>query len=274
MEQKDYYQILVLERNAGDKQIRDAYRRLALMYHPDRNRDNPEAADRMKEINESYAVLSNPEKRREYNALRKTYGESAYSHFRRAYSDQDIFRESDIQQIFEELSRAFGFRGFDDVFRESYGAGYVNFEFRRPGVFSRVIISGFGNKYSTQRNAPLGYLCRQLQCSLKKKLGIELPEKGNDLQDKIELSLDIAGHGGKIRYLSKKTGRDLFVTCPPNINNGQKLRLKGMGKAGLAGGKAGDLYITVRIKSSPIQKVKDFFPDLLSLIKSFTNRIW
>ena len=139
MEQKDFYEILGIEREAGQKQIKDAYRRLALTYHPDRNRDNPDAATKMKEINESYAVLSDPEKRRRYDALRQTYGSSAYGQFRQTYSEQDIFRGSDIQQIFEELSRAFGFRGFDDIFKESYGEGYRTFEFRRPGAFGRVL---------------------------------------------------------------------------------------------------------------------------------------
>ncbi|MEQ8163248.1 MAG: DnaJ domain-containing protein, partial [Smithellaceae bacterium] len=167
MEQKDYYQILGVEKDAGEKQIRDAYRRLALMNHPDKNQDNPAAAERLKEINESYAVLSDPRKRKEYDALRQTYGSSAYNHFRRNYSDQDIFRGSDIQQIFEELSRAFGFRGFDDVFRESYGAGYRTFEFRRPGVFGRVIIGGFGGGQGAGRNAAIGgYLGRLIQYGL------------------------------------------------------------------------------------------------------------
>jgi curved DNA-binding protein len=69
---KDYYDILGLEKNTSQKQVRDAYRRLALLHHPDRNKDNPEAADRMKEINEAYAVLSDPQKRSEYDALRQT----------------------------------------------------------------------------------------------------------------------------------------------------------------------------------------------------------
>ncbi|MEN6330708.1 MAG: DnaJ domain-containing protein [Smithella sp.] len=259
MEQKDYYQILGLEKEAGEKQIRDAYRRLALLYHPDRNKDNPGAAERMKEINESYAVLSDPQKRREYDGLRQTYGSSAYNHFRQTYSDQDIFKGSDIQQIFEELSSAFGFRGFDDVFRESYGAGYRTFEFRRPGVFGRVIIGGFGGGQGAGRNAAIGgYLGRLIQYGLKKKWGIELPERGKDLRDFTVLSSGLARLGGKLRYSHKKTGRELLVTIPPNMRNGQQLRLKGMGEAGHAGGDAGDLYLTVHIRTSLIRKVKDF----------------
>ncbi|MEN6620634.1 MAG: DnaJ domain-containing protein [Smithella sp.] len=277
MEQKDYYQILGLEKDASEKQVRDAYRRLALRYHPDRNRDNPDAADRMKEINESYAVLSNPQKRREYDSLRQAYGSSAYDRFRQTYSDRDIFKDSDIQQIFEELSRAFGYRSFDDVFRESYGAGYRTFEFRRPGVFGRVIIGGFGNSRGLERNSPInGYLGRLIQYGLKKKWGIELPEKGRDLHDSIMLSPEITRPGTKIKYSNKKTGRELLVTIPPSIKEGQKLRLKGMGEAGHAGGETGDLYITIHVKSSLIQKAKDLIPKILSFINrlqtGFSNR--
>ena len=168
MEQKDYYNILGLEKDASHKQVRDAYRRLALLHHPDRNKDNPEAADRMKEINESYAVLSDPSKRMEYDVLRRDYGSSAYGQFRQTYSDQDIFKGSDIQQIFEELSRAFGFRGFDDVFRESYGDGYRTFEFRRPGAFVRIFVGGFWGRQAADRCAPLGgYLGRMIRYGIR-----------------------------------------------------------------------------------------------------------
>jgi len=269
MKQKDYYDILGLEKNASQKQVRDAYRRLAFLHHPDRNKDSPEAADQMKEINESYAVLSNPQKRREYDALRQTYGSSAYSQFRQTYSDQDIFKGSDIQQIFEEVSRVFGFRGFDDVFRESYGAGYRTFEFRRPGVYGRVFVGGFRGGQGTGRSAPLGgYLGRLIRYGLKKKWGVELPERGKDLQDFIVISLDLARLGGRIRYLSRKTDKELFVTIPPNMRAGQQLRLKGMGEAGRAGGEAGDLYVTVRIRNLLIQKAKDLIDAIQSSVRS------
>jgi len=264
MEQKDYYDILGLKKEAGQKEIRDTYRRLALLHHPDRNKDRPEAAARMKEINESYAVLSDPRKRSEYDALRQAYGSSAYGQFRQTYSDQDIFRGSDIQQIFEELSRAFGFRGFEDVFKESYGAGYRSFEFRRPGAFGRVFVGGPG----TGGNALLGgYLGRLIRYGLKKKWGIELPEKGTDLQDRIVISPPLARLGGKIQYSCRKTGKELLVIIPPDIRSGQQLRLKGMGESGRAGGEAGDLYVTVRIRNPLIQKAKD----LIAAIRSFTT---
>lgn len=269
MEQKDYYDILGLEKGAGQKQVRDAYRRLALLHHPDRNKDSPEAAARMKEINESYAVLSDPVKRREYDALRQTYGSSAYNQFRQTYSDQDIYRGSDVQQIFEELSRAFGFRGFDDVFRESYGPGYRTFEFRRPGAFGRVFVGGLGGGPGSGGGGALpGYFGKLIRYGLKRKWGIELPERGHDLHDSIVISPERALMGGKIRYACRKNGKELFVTIPPNMRAGQHLRLKGMGEPGQAGGEAGDLYVRVQVRSPLLQKLKDAFGSIWHSFRS------
>ena len=64
MQQKDYYKILEVDENATQQQIKEAYRKLAFQYHPDRNKDNPSAVEKMKEINEAYSVLSNPQKRK------------------------------------------------------------------------------------------------------------------------------------------------------------------------------------------------------------------
>jgi len=274
MEQKDYYDILGLDKEAGQKEVRDAYRRLALLYHPDRNRDNPEAAARMKEINEAYAVLSDPRKRREYDALRQTYGSSAYGQFRQAYSEQDIFRGSDIHQIFEELSRAFGFRGFEDVFKESYGPGYRTFEFRRPGAFGRVFVSGFGTGQGPDaRGAPMaGWLGKLIRYGLKKKWGVELPEKGQDLQDNIVISAKLAQDGGSMHYVCRKTGKELMVTIPPRMRPGQQLRLKGMGAPGHGGGEAGDLYVTVHIRGPLLQKTRDLMAGIRSGLASLRGK--
>jgi len=272
MEQKDYYEILGLANDASHKQVRDAYRRLALLHHPDRNKNNPEAAERMKTINESYAVLSDPQKRREYDALKTAYGSSAYGQFRQTHTDKDIFRGSDIHQIFEELSRAFGYRSFEDIFRESYGAGYRTFEFKQPGTFGRVFVGSLGGGQSAGqgagKSAPVaGYLEKLIRYGLKKKWGIELPEQGRDLKDFILLSPDQARLGGKIQYTCKKTGRELFVTIPPNTRADQQLRLKGMGEPGKAGGEAGDLYVTINIRSPLMQKAKDLVAAIKSSIK-------
>ena len=244
MHSRDYYEILNIHQEAGSKEIREAYRKLALQFHPDRNNNNPEASARMKEINEAYAVLSDSEKKSRYDSLRQAYGSSAYDHFRSSYTEQDIFKGSDIGQIFEEISRVFGFRGFDDIFRETYGPGYRSFRFKG-------------------RSTPLqGFVGRLVKYGLKKKWGIEFPEKGKDLFDLITISPELARRGGKISYSNRSEGKTLIVTIPPAISPGQKIRLKGMGSPGKGGGESGDLLLKVRVRNILLQRVKDFLDRL------------
>jgi len=258
MEQKDYYEILGVEQNVRQEEVKVSYRKLAFQYHPDRNRDNPVAVARMKEVNESYAVLADPEKRRRYDALRKTCGASAYGQFRNSYSEQDIFRGSDIHQTFEELSKAFGLRGFEDVFRESYGSGFRTFEFGKPGAFGKVFMAASGGGGGLTSNPILGgRMGRLIKYGLKKKWGIELPENGKDLHDMVTLPSNLARTGGKIAYSCRKNGKDLLVTVPSGIREAQSIRLKGMGGMGKGGGNSGDLYVKVRLRSPLLQKMKD-----------------
>lgn len=265
MEQKDYYQILGVEGNASQQQIKKAYRTLALKYHPDRNKDNPTAADRMKEINESYAVLSDPEKRRQYDSLRHIYGSSAYDHFRQNWSEQDIFRGSDIQQIFEEISRAFGLRNFDEIFKEFYGSGYQTFEFRRPGAFGKIFFTSSTRERGYTPKFPLGgNLGRLIKYGLKKKWGIEWPEKGQDRHDNITISPELAHKGGKIRYLYRKKSKELIVKIPSETKEGQQIRLKGIGDDGKGGGEPGDLYVKIRFKRPLSRKIRNYVKQLRS----------
>lgn len=244
MEQRDYYDILGVDGNSNQTQVKEAYRRLALQYHPDRNKGNPAAAERMKEINEAYAVISDPSKRRQYDSLRQTYGSSAYGHFRQSYSEEDIFRGSDIRQVFEEISKAFGFRSFDDIFTEFYGPGYRSFEFRGQGVFGR----GF----------PLGgSLGKLIKYALKKKWGLELPEKGKDRYDRVTISPELAATGGKMKYTYRVKSKELLVNIPTGIREGQRIRLRGMGDSGKGGAEAGDLYVEVRIRSPFSQRIRE-----------------
>ena len=85
MEQQDYYEVLRVETSASQQQIKESYRKLAFEYHPDRNRDDT-AATQMKAINESYAVLSDPQKRSRYDTLRQTYGDAAHDRFKQSYT--------------------------------------------------------------------------------------------------------------------------------------------------------------------------------------------
>ncbi len=154
MTTSDYYRLLGVDENATTRQLKDAYRKLAYRFHPDRSPDNPEAAEQMKSINEAYAVLADINKQGDYDSLRQRYGDTAHSRFRQSYSDQDIFRGSDIHQVFEEMARAFGVRGVEDIFREFYGPGYRSFEFRRPGMFAQgVLIYRFRTRQHPTRSS-------------------------------------------------------------------------------------------------------------------------
>ena len=259
MEQKDYYKILGVDGNATQQQIKKAYRGLALKYHPDKNMDNPAAAALMKEINESYAVLSDPEKRSQYDSLRHMYGSSAYGHFRQNFSEQDIFRGSDIQQIFEEISRVFGLRGFDEIFKSFYGPGYSTFEFRRPGAFGKVFFTSSAGKQVNAPKFPLGgSLGKLLRYGLKKKWGIDWPERGKDRHDIITIPPELAQSGGKIRYLYQRKSKELVVKIPAGIKEGQQIRLKGMGDNGKGGGEPGDLYVKIRFRKPLFHKLRNF----------------
>jgi len=275
MSQKDYYQILGIENSASQAEVRQAYRKLAFQYHPDKNRDNPSASEKMKEINEAYAILSDPEKRREYNTLRERYGDRAHEHFRRAHSSEDIFRGSDINQIIDELARMYGFRSTDEIFRQFYGPGYQTFDFRRPGMFSRgfVFYQSHGqqhqardqNAHGSQIQVPQffipGILGALIKHFLKRILGIEFPERGKDWKDVITLSPEQIDRGGEVVYIHKRSeGRKkLMVKIPSGTKSGQRIRLKGMGAPGKGGGEAGDLYLEVKIRIPIVERIRDIF---------------
>lgn len=106
----DYYKVLGVEKSASTDEIKRAYRKLALKFHPDRNRGNREAEERFKKISEAYAVLSDAEKKQQYD----TFGASG---FHKQYSQDDIFRGADFSSIFD------GMNGFESIFSRMFGGG-------------------------------------------------------------------------------------------------------------------------------------------------------
>ncbi len=108
---RGYYEILNVDRNADDVAIKRAYRNLAMKYHPDRNSGDAQAAERMKEINEAYAVLSDAHKRRLYD----TYGHAGLE----GYTQEDIFRGVDCSSLFREFGLR-DFCGFGDSLFDSF----------------------------------------------------------------------------------------------------------------------------------------------------------
>jgi curved DNA-binding protein CbpA len=228
---------------------------LAFEFHPDRNAGNGAAADRMKQINEAYAVLSDPHKRREYDLLLNQFGHRAQEQFRQSYSEQDIFRESDVQQIFEEMARAFGLR--DSTICSAISIG-------KPATVLTVLfvhrVSFLGD---LQRPAGTGSRGGRLFGSLADKMlhkltGIYLPRKGNDIRDNIDLLPEFASKGGPYAYHHRGRNKKLVVHVPAGVKDGQVIRLAGLGQEGSNGAPPGDLYLAVHLKTSWLQKMKQF----------------
>jgi curved DNA-binding protein len=211
MATRDYYEILGVGKNASDEEIKRVYRKLAMKYHPDRNPNKKEAEERFKEINEAYAVLSDKEKRKQYD----TFGAEG---FRQRFTQEDIFRGFDFEEI---LSGVFGGRGRRD------------FKYKRKGGFDFGDI--FGGQYGYQ------------------DMG-RMPQKGEDVLYELTISLEEAASGGEKRISYRKNGQveEVSVKIPRGISAGKKLRLNGKGMEGINGGPPGDLYLQVSIQEHPI----------------------
>jgi curved DNA-binding protein len=277
---QDYYETLGVDEHASQEEIKRVYRKMAFEYHPDRNKESPDAAERMKTINEAYATLSDPAKRRDYDVMKQQYGSYAYDHFRQHYSQEDIFRGADINQIFEEMARAFGFRSFDEVFKEAYGQGARSFEFRTPGGgFARGFtyfgpfgqgvprdhgqqdhqhLEGYGGQAPfVSRMMGKGFN-KLLKHVMKRTWGVELPERGEDWHGTIKVAPELAAQGGRTTHVHRGTSKELSITIPAGVKDGQQIRLKGMGGPGSGGAEAGDLYLKVRIKKPLLWKINEF----------------
>jgi curved DNA-binding protein len=127
----DYYKVLDVEKSASDEAIKKSYRKLALKYHPDRNKGDKAAEEKFKEISEAYAVLSDKDKKRQYDQ----YGDAK---FHQQYSQEDIFRGADFSTVFKD----FDMGGFDNIFSRIFSGG---------GGFSGGQAGGFGGQQQQQQ---------------------------------------------------------------------------------------------------------------------------
>lgn len=246
MSQEGYYERLGLTKDAEPGQIKDAYRKLAFQYHPDRNPGDEACAEKMKAINEAYAVLSNAEKRTEYDRMRTMFGSQAHDRFRNTYSTEDIFRGTDINDIFEAFSRMFAEQN------ASSGANGGSHSFYR--VFG-------GNAGGSDRkigNVMLRYF-----------MGKFVPMQGDDAHDVIWVNDSLARSGGPYAYESIWHGKKLVVHIPKNIRDGQSMRLGGMGKPGKNGGPNGDLLLKLRIRKSGATMLNELKDTAKSKVKKF-----
>jgi DnaJ-class molecular chaperone len=224
---KDYYKILGVNRNASEKEIKAAYRRLARQYHPDVNPGDKAAEEKFKEIGEAYEVLSDPEKRRRYDQ----FGTGWHSWQRGPQggvhrSWQEVFRQA-------QRGRSAGRRtatGFPNVDFET-AAGDL-------GEFFESLFGGSG------RAAGRPYGAR--------------PRVGEDLEQEIAVSLEEAYAGGVRQFvidvpdeMGRMRREHIEVKIPPGVKDGTKLRVAGKGHPGVNGGPRGDLYLKVKLLPHP-----------------------
>jgi len=228
MAKKDYYEVLGVKKSAPEEEIKKAYRKLAMKYHPDRNPGNKQAEERFKEINEAYAVLSDKTKRQEYDQ----FGPSGFS---QRFSQEDIFRGFDISDLFKDL----GF-STSDVFSSVFGAG---------GRRAKVRYEGFEDLFGQKRRPTVNY--EDIFAG-----GGPAPPQGQDVHSELNLTFQEAAFGGekKVRYQRGGKVEEVTVKIPPGIENGKRLRLAGKGAEGGRGIPPGDLYLKVNVAEHPFFK--------------------
>lgn len=285
MSRRDYYEILNVPRDANKEDVKSAYRKLALQYHPDRNK-SPEAEDKFKEISEAYAVLSDDAKRREYDQFGHAGIDSRYSW-------DDLFRGVDFGEIFRDIG--FGFGGFDSIFDRFFGTGGRRRVSRGADLRYDINIS-LEEAYSGLRReieVPRTEICQTCggtgarpgtkpkrcpRCNGSGQVQ-HVQEAGFARFVRIETCNTCGGRGTTIDNPCgecKGTGRvrrtrRISIKVPPGIESGSHLRLAEEGEAGEAGESPGDLYVVVRVKphgllqrdgDDLIYRTKLAFPDL------------
>ena len=216
----DYYKILGVDKNASQDDIKKAFRKLARKYHPDLNPNDPSAKDKFQEINEANEVLSDPEKRKKYDE----YGE----HWKHA----DEF-EAQKKARQHAGGGGGGFSGFGgDGGSYWYSSDGEGFSGGDAGGFSDFFESMFGHRGGGGRGNA-GF-------------------RGQDFNAELHLSLRDAARTHK--QVLNVNGKQVRITIPAGVADGQVIKLKGYGGEGINGGPAGDLYITFKIAEDSVFK--------------------
>jgi curved DNA-binding protein len=230
MEFKDYYKILGVEKSATKEEISKAFRKLALKYHPDKNPNNKAAEEKFKEITEAHEVLSDPEKRKKYDALGANWN-----------------RYQTSGGGFEDFFSQFGGRRGGDGTTFEYSGNFGDF-FGGSSGFSDFFETLFG-----QRGGRGSDFFR----------GQKGAERGQDFEATLYISLEEAYNGTAKEVLIN--GKKLRIKINPGTNDGDKLRLKEQGGASRTGHESGDLYLTIKITKHPFYEIDgdDLYYDLV-----------
>lgn len=226
MEYKDYYKVLGVERNASQDDIRKAFRRLARKYHPDVNPGNKSAADKFKDINEAYNVLSDADKRQKYDQLG-----SSYEQWQRTGGDA---------------------RGFDwsQWFGGGQQAGQANGQRVHTQTFDAEDLGGFGfSDFFESLFGGAGVGGRGAGAGTRRATWTPVARRGQDVEHEVEISLAEAATGTK--RIIEIDGKRLEAAIPRGVKTGSRVRLKGQGGPGTSGAPNGDLYLQVKVRDHP-----------------------
>jgi molecular chaperone DnaJ len=272
MAKKDYYEVLGLQKGASDDEIKKGFRKLAIKYHPDKNQGDKEAEEKFKEINEAYQVLTDPQKKAQYDQFGTTDFNGAGGGYG-GFGGADGFDFSDLGDIFGSFFGG-GFSGQGGRRQNGPERGNdmeyaitLSFEEAVFGVEKEISITrnencekchGTGAKAGTspktcdkchgtgqirvQRNTPLGNFVTQTTCD---KCG----GKGTIVTDPCS---DCHGTG------KSRKNRKITVKIPAGVDTGNVIPLRGHGEHGKNGGPAGDLYINLRVTPSKTFKREGF----------------
>ncbi|MFZ5634737.1 MAG: DnaJ C-terminal domain-containing protein [Bacillota bacterium] len=232
---QDYYEILGVGRNATEKEIKAAYRKLARQWHPDLHtgKDKAMAEEKFKQINEAYEVLSDPEKRAKYDRLGSNWR-----------AGQDFRPPPDMGDF--QFYTGTGAGGFSDFFEILFGGG-----------------SPFGRTARAARRGPLRGQDVESELELTLEEAYRGGEKSLQLSTR-EVCPVCGGDGYNNNSFCNRCGgtgltsetKTLSVKIPPGVRDGSRIRLKGQGGEGLNGGPRGDLYLKVRLLPHPTYKVQ------------------